>query len=73
MALCRSPKTEEVEVLLKVLQSAEKGFSADLVAANNLTAIGHSKRNEKLNPSTLAAWTTITCMILNLDETISKP
>jgi len=73
MALCRSPKAEEVEVLLKVLQSAEKGFSSDPVAANNLTSIGHSKRNEKLNSSTLAAWTTITCIILNLDETISKP
>ena len=73
MALCRSPKTEEVEVLLKILQTAEKRFSSDPVAANNLTSIGYSKRNEKLNSSTLAAWTTITCMILNLDETISKP
>jgi len=73
MALCRSPKTEEVEVLLKMLQTSEKCFSSDPIAANNLTAIGHSKRNEKLNTSTLAAWTTITCIILNLDETISKP
>jgi hypothetical protein len=73
MALCRSPKTEEVEVLLKMLQTSEKCFSSDPVAANNLTSIGHSKRNEKLNSSTLAAWTTITCIILNLDETISKP
>jgi len=73
MALCRSPKAEEVDILLKILQTAEKRFTSDLVAANNLTSIGYSKRNEKLNASTLAAWTTITCLILNLDETISKP
>ena len=73
MALCRSPKAEEVEVLLQILQTAEKRFTLDIVAANNLTSIGYSKRNEKLNASTLAAWTTITCLILNLDETISKP
>lgn len=72
-ALCRSPKPEEVEILSKILQTAEKHFSADNASANKLTSVGHSKRNEKLNVSTLAAWTTITSMILNLDETISKP
>jgi hypothetical protein len=72
-ALCRSPKPEEVEILSKILQTAEKHFSADNASANKLTSVGHSKRNEKLNVSTVAAWTTITSMILNLDETISKP
>ncbi|NDH07288.1 hypothetical protein EBX93_15460, partial [bacterium] len=66
-------KPEEVEILSKILQTAEKHFSADKASANKLTSVGHSKRNEKLNVSTLAAWTTITSMILNLDETISKP
>jgi hypothetical protein len=58
---------------MRVYHSARLRFDKDKAAAEKLIAIGHSKRSEKLDPAELAAWTTVTSMILNLDETISKP
>lgn len=58
---------------MQVYESARKRFEKDRASAGKLIAIGHSKRLEKLDPAELAAWTTVTSMILNLDETISKP
>ena len=73
LALSRSPRPDEIKILMKVYESARKRFEKDRASAGKLIAIGHSKRLEKLDPAELAAWTTVTSMILNLDETISKP
>jgi hypothetical protein len=37
-----------------------------------LLAVGASRSDPRLNPSELAAWTTVASIILNLDETITK-
>lgn len=73
LALCRSPDNPESTVLLKVYESAKKRFTADPAAAEKLLTIGHSKRADKVDATELAAWTAVTSLILNLDETISKP
>ena len=73
LALGRSPQPDESKVLMRVYDSARLRFDKDKAAAEKLITIGHSKRSEKLDPKELAAWTTVTSMILNLDETISKP
>ena len=38
----------------------------------NCLRVGESKRDEKLDPAELAAWTIIASTLLNLDETITK-
>ncbi len=73
LALCRSPHPDETAVLLQVQQTARKRFEADNAAAEKLLAVGYSPYSDKLDAIELAAWTTVTSLILNLDETISKP
>jgi hypothetical protein len=73
IALCRPPQPEETAILLDELQAARRRFDADPAAAGKLLAVGSSPASDKLSPPELAAWTTLTSLILNLDETISKP
>ncbi|MCH2203053.1 MAG: PSD1 and planctomycete cytochrome C domain-containing protein [Fuerstiella sp.] len=72
MALCRSPKLNEIAVLKSVLRAAKKHFSNDSAAAEKLLTTGHSPSTDRIAVTDLAAWTTVTSLILNLDETISK-
>ncbi|MFN0196621.1 MAG: DUF1553 domain-containing protein [Planctomycetaceae bacterium] len=73
IALCRLPDEDERSILREIQQSAKKQFDVDNVAAEKLLAIGYSSRSDKIDPAELASWMTITSLILNLDETISKP
>jgi len=73
LAVSRAPDPEDTAVLLQLLRSARKKFTADGPAAEKLLAIGHSPRNASIPAAELAAWTTVASVILNLDETISKP
>ena len=73
LALCRPPQESEVKVLKQVLEAAHKRFDTDKADAEKLVAIGHSKPDTRLDRTQLAAWTTVTSLILNLDEAISKP
>ena len=47
-------------------------YRRDKDAAVKLVSVGDSKPNPKLDVGELAAWTTVTSTILNLDETITK-
>ena len=40
--------------------------------ADRLVAVGESARDSRIETADLAAWTTVTSAILNLDETITK-
>ena len=73
IALSRPPQPEEAAILFDELQAARKRFDGDPAAAGKLLAVGSSPVSDKLSPPELAAWTTLTSLILNLDETISKP
>ncbi len=73
IALSRSPQPDESAILLQVLQAARKRFLTDPDAARKLLAIGDSPSSDEFEVTELAAWTTVTSLILNLDETISKP
>ena len=68
----RSPKPNELVVLLKRLQTLREAFAKDEATAKKLIAVGESKANDKLNPADLAAFTSVASLLLNLDETISK-
>ena len=38
-----------------------------------LLKVGESRHNQALDPCEFAAWTAVASMILNLDETITRP
>jgi hypothetical protein len=72
LTLARSPRPEEARVLGEILRRAHERFAADGTAALQLLAIGQSPRDERLNPAELAAWSTVTSTVLNLDEMLTK-
>jgi hypothetical protein len=72
LATARHPSAEECGVLREVFERDLAAFRADLPAASKLLAVGESPRDEKLDPATLAALTTVTSVILNLDEVLNK-
>ena len=72
LAVCRPPRDAEQMVLLKMVKDARAQFAKNPPSAEKLLAVGKSPRDAKLDAVELAAWTTVTSMILNLDETISK-
>ncbi len=72
LALCRTPRPEEQTILLDFRRAARQQFNHDPAAAEKLLGVGQSPRDASLDTVDLAAWTTVTSMILNLDETITK-
>jgi hypothetical protein len=72
LATARRPEPREREVLLQIAEQELSDYRHDKEAALKLLAVGESKSGPKLNPSELAAWTTVASAILNLDETITK-
>ena len=72
-AVSRGPLDAERVVAIGLLQSARARFEKDPDAAKKLLAVGASPVDKTITPAELAAWTSIASVILNLDETISKP
>ncbi len=72
LATDRDPTPKEFQVLEGLYKTEMVHYDSDHAAAEKLLAIGESKRNPKLDPVQLAAWTLVASTILNLDETITK-
>ncbi len=72
LTLSREPRATEQQLLVTMLQPAREKFNADAKAAAKLVSVGASKRNESLDLAELAAWTTLSSVLLSLDETITK-
>lgn len=70
--LAREASQGEVEVLLRGLSRMRRSFEADPDAALQLVSVGESKPDLSLGTINLAAYTTMACTLLNLDETITK-
>jgi len=73
LATSRIPSEQEINILLGRLQILHDQFASDPASAEQLLAIGESPRNQQLNPLEHAAWAALCSLILNLDETITKP
>lgn len=71
LATARAPKPEELRVLLSVYESERADFETHADAASGLIGVGDSEVPE-VDAAELAAWSTVTSIILNLDETITK-
>ena len=68
----RPPGDAEKQVLVDAYQKLLARYEADATAADKLTTQGDSPRPADLNVAQLAAFTGVTSLILNLDETITK-
>lgn len=73
LATSRAPSEQELTILQSRLQILHDQFASDPESAERLLAIGESPRNQELDPLEHAAWTALCSLILNLDETITKP
>ena len=72
LATARRPTGKETGVLKDLLHGRLEAFRKDRRAATRLVAVGESARDARVDVAELAAWTTVTSAILNLDETITK-
>jgi hypothetical protein len=73
VALGREPREIERQVLLETLAEARARFGQAPDDAAKLIAVGRSPASASIPPVELAAWTVVCDMLLNLDETITKP
>jgi hypothetical protein len=72
VVLGREARSEEIELLAKLLTSHRAFFASDAAGAEALTSVGISKRPENLPAAEWAAWTSVSRALLNLNETISR-
>ncbi len=72
MATARMPQPEELAVLKRRFENSLGVYSNDPTAANELVHVGEFAIDETLNVNELAAFTTVTSLILNLDEVLNK-
>jgi hypothetical protein len=72
-AVGRTPTPDETAVVSTVLEAARQRFQGDPAAAAQFLAAAGGPVPDGVDRPSLAAWTIIASLILNLDETISKP
>jgi hypothetical protein len=70
--LARSPDTIELSRFESSIQQFRQHFEQAPASAIQLVTVGASPIDDKLETVELAAWTTLTSVILNLDETLTK-
>ena len=72
ICVSRLPTADERRILSETLHLARERFRQDRSAAEKLLSVGRATSPQPLALEELAAWTTLTSVLLNLDETISK-
>ena len=72
-ATAREPEPADAATLLALYETQHAAFAKDRAAALKLLSVGDSPRDDKLDVAEHAALTTVARVILNLDETITKP
>jgi hypothetical protein len=68
----RQAKSEEIALLKSLLEKHRMYFNEKPKAAKSLVSVGMSPGNEQLKIEELAAWTSASRALLNLNETISR-
>jgi len=68
----RSPSSAEKAVLKAALEKNLAKYGRNLESARKLISVGESPVNKNFNPSELAAYTIMSSLLLNLDETLNK-
>jgi hypothetical protein len=70
--LGRDADSKEAHLLAALLQKHREQYAADPAAAEKLVAVGISPRPEGMNVPEWAAWTSVSRVLLNLNETITR-
>ena len=70
--LCRVAEDWELETLVRMYEKQLAGFRENKAAAVKLVAVGEHPVAGKLAPEELAAWMSVTRVLLNLHETITR-
>ncbi len=70
--LGRSPRHEEIEILVELFRSYMDAFEADRDSAEALLGVGDSAWNEQSDPRELASYAGVASLVLNLDEAVTK-
>jgi hypothetical protein len=68
----RPPKPQELDLLEQLLKEQSEQFKAEPERAEKLLSVGERKRDPSLDPVALAAMTSVSQTILNLDATVWK-
>ena len=72
LATARRPGAKETDVLLSAYQAGLDHFQTKAGAAEEYLKQGEHPRDPKLELKQLAAYTTVTSLIMNLDETVTR-
>ncbi len=72
LCVSRPPDGTERKRLLELFKQQLASFQSDPQSALKIVSIGSAKRPQGLDVPTLAAWTVVANVILNLDETLTK-
>ena len=72
LALARPPRPEETAILTRLLAKHQRQFEGEPGAARELLGIGDTPAPSGIAPAELAAWTSVTRVLLNLHETITR-
>jgi len=72
LCLARAPLAEERAILQRSLDRARQRYASDEPAARAATTLGDSTPDPRWPAAELAAYTTVSSLVLNLDETISR-
>jgi len=70
--LGRSPSAEEQGVLIPLYEKHFAEYTAEKDAASQLLQVGELPTPENVNSAELAAWTSVSRVVLNLHETITR-
>ncbi len=68
----RKPRPDELTILQNRLGQLRITFSGNTEEAKKLTSIGEYRKNEELDLTDHAAYTVLSSLLLNLDETITR-
>ena len=72
LVLTRSPRPDELAILIDSAEHYLQRFKADTEAASRLVRVGESRSSTEGSDSELAAYTAVAGLILNLDESLNK-
>lgn len=72
LALQRDPTPRETQTLLRIYARHKAEYEADRAAADELLQVGNHRSASTFDARELAAWTSVTRIILNLHEFITR-
>jgi hypothetical protein len=75
LCVARKPTAQERDVMLTFLQKQEQRLSTGWLSARDLTGFAVTDKTPlppEVSPNTWAAWTAVSRVLLNMDETVTK-